>query len=159
MIPINQVYFWSNNQIKYQYLEPNATDDPRLIIEYRMRPVLRVPVFSGLSAKLQPAAAATMIWSQCGASVWLSWAITSCYHTTLDRADKDTGPSSPDQLCPDPGGWEKTLSSNDTKSERSSFDEIVFNMCLRGHRGHRWDNCNCMLFAISNYTKAIFRAL
>ena len=43
---------------------------------YHMRPVLRVPV---LVLGCQHAVAAAMVRSQFGASVWMSWAISSCY--------------------------------------------------------------------------------
>ena len=43
------------------------------------------------------------------------WAISSCYWTSYDHADKDKTYSSSDQLRPDSGCWEKTLSSHDTE--------------------------------------------
>ena len=83
-----------------------------LIIEYRMRPVLMVPV---LGPVCQYAAATAMIGSQFGSSVWIFWAISSCYQAPLDRASKDRTAISFDQLHPDPGSWEETLKLYDTE--------------------------------------------
>ena len=52
------------------------------------------------------------------ASFWMSWAISSCYETPVERADKESVLSSPERLHPNAGRWVKTLSphvpENDT---------------------------------------------
>ena len=55
------------------------------------------------------------------ASFWISWAISSCYETPLKCADKESVPSSPEQLHPDPGRWVETLSSHATENRTVVF--------------------------------------
>ena len=59
--------------------------DPGLIIEYRMRTLLIVPVLEPIC---QHAALAARIRSQSGASVWISWAISSYYWIFLGPCEQ-----------------------------------------------------------------------
>ena len=69
--------------------------EPGLISKDHMRPVLMIPV----PVPACPyAALVAMIMSQSGASGWTSWAIPSCFRTSLDRLSRNTMSSSPDQL-------------------------------------------------------------
>ena len=68
--------------------------------------MLMVPI---LLPVCQHAAAAVMVKSEPGPSIWMS----SCYKTYLGHADKDTASSSSNQLQPDPGRREKTPLAHD----------------------------------------------
>ena len=85
--------------------------DPGLIIEYRMRPVLMVPV-SGVSAN-------TRRWQRwSGVSQGIALDVLSGIQLllkALGRADKNRVSSSPGLLCVDPGCWENTFSPHDAK--------------------------------------------
>ena len=149
MIPIKLVYFWSNNQVKCQYHEWGVMADPGLLIEYSMRPVLMVPVLGPVP---QRAAGAAMTMSQSGASVWMSWAISSCYLTTLKTARTKT-------QCPvhliSPGHRDKIILPFHLvirRREQSYFDVIVFNRC----RSSPWvrllpSRTRCDTFKMAHY--------
>ena len=85
--------------------------DYGLISKWQMRPVIMFPF---LVPVCQHAAAAAMFRSQSGA-LWMFWAISCSYETSVGNADKDTVSSLFDQPLPDPGCWEKTLSPHDTE--------------------------------------------
>ena len=87
--------------------------DHGLISKYHMRPVLMATV---LMPTCQHAMAGAMVRSLVG----ISLAISSCYQTFLHCVDKDTS----DQLHPDPGCCERTLSPHNMAKIVVFFDVL-----------------------------------
>ena len=59
----------------------------------------------------------------------MSWVISSCYQTSLDRTDKDTVSRFSYQLFHDHGGQKKHIPFTIRKRAESSFDVITFSRC------------------------------
>ena len=87
--------------------------DHGLISKYHMRPVLMATV---LMPTCQHAMAGAMVRSLVG----ISLAISSCYQTFLHCVDKDTS----DQLHPDPGCCERTISPHNMAKSVVFFDVL-----------------------------------
>ena len=68
-----------------------------------------------------------MVRSESETSVWISWAVSNCYWTSLGHADKGTVSNSSSQLHSDPGCWEETLPVPDTEKAHGLFWVTVFN--------------------------------
>ena len=98
--------------------------DAALITEYRMKPVLTVPV---LGPVCQQAAVAAMIKRRSGTLVLIS----ICYKTSSDHANKDRASSLSDHLYPDPRRREKNISPRTRTRAASSFDVNLFDKYQR----------------------------